>query len=265
MGKASWRLKLDRAEEHLQQLEAEVDRYAARDTYQVLGQIKTEGQERVWLYCLRVTEQPDADRLAAIAGDVVHNVRSALDHLAVALGQRDAFFPVFTEDPALDQRSYSCVHDDPRARWARAVDGMPKDAVTIIEAAQPYHSGPDANINGLALLNRFDNADKHRRALAPIVSGLRDASFVATARDQRIPGSAGPGFYEDGAQIAGFVDRFTPPLAESEVHVHVNGAVEVALHVEDPEGFLATEELRRMFDHVRDLVEALEPYVHARV
>ncbi|MGO9179767.1 MAG: hypothetical protein ACLQHS_10980, partial [Candidatus Limnocylindrales bacterium] len=244
MAKASWRLKLDRAEEHLQQLEAEVARYAARNPYQVLGQIKTEGQERIWLYRLQVTKQPDADTLAAMAGDVVHNVRSSLDHIAVALGRRGAFFPVFTENPALDQRTYSCVHDDPRARWSRAVDGMPQDAVTIIEAAQPYHSGPDAKINGLALLNRFDNADKHRHALAPIVSGLRNAVFVATARGQRLTGSAGPGFYEDGAQIAGFVDPFTPPLDESEVHVQVYGAVEVALHVEDPEGFLATEELR---------------------
>jgi hypothetical protein len=261
----SWRVKLDRAEEHLQQLEGEIASYAARNPYQVLGGVRTKNHKRVWLYHLHFTEQPDGNRLAVITGDITHNLRSALDHVAVALGSRDGFFPLFTEDPSLDQRVYACdcTQCNPRERWSRAVDRMPKEAVAIIKSAQPYNNGTDASLNLLALLNRFDNADKHRKLLRPEV-GLGDATFTATARGQVIQGSGGPGFYKDGAEIAGFEDRFVPPLTETEVDVQGHATFEISLHVENPEGYVGTWAFRQAHDYIADLLTDLEPYVGSK-
>jgi len=258
----SWKVKLDRAEEHLQQLQAEIAAYESRNPYQIVGGVQVKGQKRIWLYRLQITEQPDGDRLAAITGDVTHNLRSALDHIAVAIGSRDGFFPIFTADPMLDQRTYTCdcTQCNPRERWNHAVDSMPGEAIAIIKSAQPYNNGPDASLNLLALLSRFDNADKHRKALRPNV-GLGNATFKATARGQVIQGSAGPGFYEDGAQIAGFEDRFVPPLEESEVDVKGDATFEVSLYVEDPKGYVSVGMFRMAYDYILDLVTDLEPFV----
>src|ERR1700684_819688 len=58
--------------------------------------------QEVWRYVLRFTHQPD-ENLPIIVGDVIHNVRSALDHMAVAMvpndRRRKAGFPIFSTCP----------------------------------------------------------------------------------------------------------------------------------------------------------------------
>ena len=55
-------------------------------------------------------------------GDYLFNVRSALDHLAVSLGERKhrrkLSFPIYTSDPlARDEKSGAYVNADAARRW----------------------------------------------------------------------------------------------------------------------------------------------------
>lgn len=262
-----WQVKLKRAKQHLTQLDRERRAYERRHPYEVLGRFKRQENKRVWLGCLHVTEQPDGDRLAVLAGDAVHNMRSALDHMMIALGKpSDTSFPILTEDLSLDQRVYPCTRPccDPRARWRHTIDGVPKAAITIIESAQPYHNGPDAKINALALLSCFDNADKHRKLLRPKV-GFGNVKFEVRARGQIMPWVNDPTrFYKDGADIAGFEDRFDPPLTETEVDVQGSATLEISLSAGEPVGYVGLWTFRQTYDYILDLVTDLEPFVGSK-
>jgi hypothetical protein len=90
----------------------------------------------------------------AIAGDVVHNLRTALDHLAsqlVSAGSdgepsRRVEFPI-----AKDAATYE--HDK-----ARKVEGMSSEGIKFIDALKPYKGGNES----LWKIHELDNIDKHR-------------------------------------------------------------------------------------------------------
>jgi hypothetical protein len=88
------------------------------------------------------------------AGDVVHNLRSALDHLAnqlvwVGSGEKPGFrveFPI-----AKDAITYE-------KEKARKVDGMCPEVIKVIDALKPYKGGNDM----FWRIHELDNIDKHR-------------------------------------------------------------------------------------------------------
>src|SRR5204862_8169161 len=74
--------KLDRAYEHLQALNAEIERWVARYPYGLRHEVGDEGREHVGF--LEVYRRPDSAQFGLLIGDCAHNLRSALDHLAFA-------------------------------------------------------------------------------------------------------------------------------------------------------------------------------------
>jgi hypothetical protein len=93
-----WRLKLDRAEEHLKNLEGEVAAYIHSDPYKAIRVTDCQQHSDCWRYLLHLSPPPTIP-LVLILGDAIHNMRSALDHLAVALaGRDDAAVPIFIPD-----------------------------------------------------------------------------------------------------------------------------------------------------------------------
>jgi len=99
-------------------------------------------------------------RLATIVGELVHDLRSALDHLAWCLvtenggtPDQDTTFPILKKPPTKDG-----------VRVLPNVSGGVSDAArTLIERAQPYWP-IDVNVeyDALWLLHRLSNIDKHR-------------------------------------------------------------------------------------------------------
>jgi len=98
----SWDLKVQRAERHLDEVKAAMVAYASRNSYRAVRVRQPKGQRHVWLYRLEMTEEPDP-MIPVIIGERLYNLRSALDHLAVAVAPRkrkaNAAFPVKTTDP----------------------------------------------------------------------------------------------------------------------------------------------------------------------
>src|SRR5688500_17747586 len=80
----SWRLKLVRARDHLNEIEALIATYGQTQAHAAVRVKPAKRQPNLWVYNLKITVPPDP-MLAVVIGDVVHNARSALDHIAVAL------------------------------------------------------------------------------------------------------------------------------------------------------------------------------------
>jgi len=174
----SWRRKVERAEHHLRDFEILVAPLKDRRGYPMSEGFETEDQDRLWVCRLDIPE-PDDPLLPILAGDLMFNLRSALDHLATAMVRRSTnrtAFPLFTTDPyERDPLTGDYLHGEARERWETITKGFPKRAMPIVEFVQPYHfkkQGRDPRYGALALLRALQNADKHRR-LAIIVGGLR--------------------------------------------------------------------------------------------
>jgi hypothetical protein len=141
------RVKIERAKKHLRNLEAELITFGKQEFQAVTtdkdSQLQHLGKYRILPF----------DALPA-AGDVVHNLRSALDHLACQLvwvgsgeePSRRVEFPI-----AKDAATYE-------GEKARKLEGMCSKAIKAIDALKPYKGGN----NALWRIHELDNIDKHR-------------------------------------------------------------------------------------------------------
>lgn len=140
------RLKIERADTHIKDLDLVVQRFFERNPYQIFFHEDASGMQGP---ACRVSEVPPAD-WGLIIGDAVHNLRSALDVLANDLAKPErhgeARFPIFAD----------------QAGWAKAIKDMkrttPDDVLAKLEALQPYNGG-DRRLRDLHLLNI---QDKHK-------------------------------------------------------------------------------------------------------
>jgi hypothetical protein len=166
------RLKLARANKHLNKLEAELKRFTTEDSELPEVQIRSDGP---WT-CVDLLPFPKAPSpdLSLIAGDAIYNLRATLDYLIWQLilregkrpGVRHAF-PIYEKRPEF----ISQVEAPPKGRENRSpLYGIPVsgDVWTIIEQAQPYRRGqhPAPLTHPLAVLHRLSNIDKHHSPLA---------------------------------------------------------------------------------------------------
>jgi hypothetical protein len=154
--------KLARAEEHLETLDRECHEFMRDDPYAFVCDKDTE--PGLYLYRLKVHRIAPV-RLGILVGDVVHNLRSCLDHLAWQLAcvstttpHPRTEFPIF-KDAGPGRRCF-----DPDG--LKKIQSLPSAAQEIIEAEQPYHrEKPDED--PLWLLQELSNVDKHRIILVP--------------------------------------------------------------------------------------------------
>jgi len=261
----SWRLKLDRAERHLNDLDNEIARYAQTNPYIAARQAHCDRHSNCWRYTLQVRREPDIT-LSLILGDAVHNMRSAIDHLAVAISdpkhRKTASFPCFTVDP--DQFP---VDHKLRKAFNRATAGMSAKALAQVKLCQPYQEADpvDRRRHSLSVISQLDRIDKHREIVV-FSSGLLNAGSQTVVRDQTMT-QAIPvhGLAINGTELAHFGDFFIPPLQESEVHVEIRGtpAISVDIGLNEPEGSeLEVASLREIVADFRDgLFTLLEPFV----
>src|SRR5438128_10201797 len=85
----SWWLKLIRAQQHLEELERQIRAYANHNPHWTERRNQTKRDRNIWCYVLRMPKEASPE-IGLVLGDVVHNLRAALDHLAVAIVPTDA-------------------------------------------------------------------------------------------------------------------------------------------------------------------------------
>lgn len=169
--------KLRRSKVHFNALNTEISALADSDAYRFTSEIRRGGVEHLY----RAIDPPDVDPDWALTiGDCIHNLRTALDHLAYLLVLRAGRTPNDrTQFPLRRSRR------DPDPKGAAAhhssiepAGGVSAEARALIESVQPYHGGPVGD--ALGLLNRMDVIDKHRHLT---VQTLAIGHAVTASRD----------------------------------------------------------------------------------
>jgi hypothetical protein len=161
------REKIARAREDFQTIEGEVRAWFAGKLYPVIHyhdsltgwhSVKPEP----------ITE-PIPLRWPVVLGELIHDLRSALDHLitllVIANGQtanRGNQFPIYSygRDATWTKSDWS----QRRSHFRRCVSGLSSDDVAVIKSVQPYRRRRQARLPYIALetIAEFSNLDKHQ-------------------------------------------------------------------------------------------------------
>jgi hypothetical protein len=254
------RLKIERANKHIDDLQPTVRSFLDSNPYKIATKRNPETRQMIY-YLASVAPVPVV--LPAIAGDILNSLRSALDHLAQQLylvgtrgakGYRDkTSFPI------------SPSAKDFESGLARKVEGMRQDAIDAIRALEPYNGGQGAD---LWTLHRLNNIDKHRLivtvgssyhslGIAPVITrGL--SGEMADLMKQ----AAGNLFLRPADNLfplkAG--DELFIDAPDAEAHQDMQFRFEVVIH--EPgviEGKPILETLVQFRDRVSGIIEAFRP------
>lgn len=143
--------------------------------------------------------EPPLD-VAILAGEIVYQLRSAIDHLAFELvkynpsgivlpvkWEERALFPLWITPPK--NATYNCFNS--------VLPGITKPAFEFIESLQPYHSGPGHH-NVMAIIAKLSNVDKHRHlnAILPRVAVRQDFKSAKGLHSTSVVGG-----FQHGAEV----------------------------------------------------------------
>lgn len=195
---SAWR-KYERGIEQARELCAQTRAFQEAKAY--VPNVKTDirSANEIEYTVLAAERATPPDDLALLAGEVVYNLRSALDHAVYRLISKNrgqSQFPIFTD---------MCEF---QVKGRPMIKGVPPAIRTLIEERQPYKSMTTAPaLHPLAVLNSFSNRDKHRE-LATVATA---ADFTYVGHDSGVkitewiqPLNAGQVLKQD-AEIARFI------------------------------------------------------------
>jgi len=172
--------KLRRAEEHVGALKRMSRDYMHEEINRVRAKVRHEGENGVGVHFVvpPYRPQPVID-MAVVVGDVIHNLRSGLDHLAWELVRsvegvptKYTYFPILETGPTPDRHG--------RRPPPHIAGGVDPAALEIIESVQPYirrPANPKADV--LAGLHRLSLEDKHHGLVLGVPHALVIKNTVA--------------------------------------------------------------------------------------
>ncbi|HEU5002165.1 MAG TPA: hypothetical protein VFW71_05225 [Actinomycetota bacterium] len=157
--------KIEWAEQHLGDLEAQIRDFHGRKPYEVVTQQHPQQSDQSQMV-LRIREEiPDA--IALRAGDIAHNLRSALDHLGCLAVKRNS--GAVTSDTAfpIRRREGTPTANETKSLVYSKVKGASAAVIQEMLRLQPYEEGNDES---LWALNYLDIVDKHRILIAGLAT-----------------------------------------------------------------------------------------------
>ncbi len=165
-------VKIEQAENHLGTLERDFERVFPGHRYVMVPEIYDQGIKHVF----KARNPPAFPPIwSALVGDLFHNLRTSLDHLAHQL------VLVSGREPTLTTQ-FPIHLTPPRTRCSQKrtlpdiSPGVREDIRKVLEVVQPY-SGTQRN-HGLDLLRDLDNIDKHRRLV--VVAAAAESTISTT-------------------------------------------------------------------------------------
>jgi hypothetical protein len=153
------RLKLKRAWQQLNVLKREMGTFIDARPYRPA--VEFNSQTKRLTFKVEVHGVPDP-MWGVLVGEIVHNFRSALDHVVWELAGRP---------PARTSKTQFPIFDTPAGFSARGLEqflaGVEDKAITLIKAEQPFFVRPDGTCEGttdspLWHLKELSDIDKHR-------------------------------------------------------------------------------------------------------
>jgi hypothetical protein len=157
---ASILAKLGRADEHTQAIKSEIRRWRDSNPYLITREHNTDFTRHSLV--AHVGIHPPLVRWSLMVGDVIHNLRSALDHLVYAIavmeskgviplpGESNIMFPIRNSDT------------DFRSVEKKRLMSLRTESRTAIEACQPYNRKHSDLPPLLSVLEELEIADKHK-------------------------------------------------------------------------------------------------------
>ena len=153
------RQKMNRAKEQLAQIEDEVASFWERKPYGSIGHYEPESSR--YVFSIRVFEPTPFARWGVLVGEFIHNVRSAIDHVAWQLVCLNNRKPIERQTGFPICMNPSDWHTQ-RGGGLWMLEGASDHIKTEIEGLQPYHAGDLKRDHYLAVLQDLWNIDKHR-------------------------------------------------------------------------------------------------------
>jgi hypothetical protein len=157
----SGRVKIERAEEHIRLLDAEVRAFRLSNPYEVF----TDDDHETGDHVLRVHVHASPRTLlwfGAIAADAIHNLRASLDHMAWQLVVANGGTPTKNTNFPIGDRA-----EDFESLLRSKVKGASEEAMNRIRAIHPYKEG---NLQ-LWTLHQLDIIEKHHN-LVPVGAAI---------------------------------------------------------------------------------------------
>lgn len=209
------RAKVARALELLLDLDERLHDYLDADPFALQREVQRDGETHVFV--LRVTAPPPVG-LSLLVGEVAHQLRSAVDHIAyglvVAAGNaptRRTGFPV-------------CRVRPPSLKVA---GGVTNAALAAVDAVQPYQRR-DPRGHPLHVLNKLWNVDKHRNLHVTALQSTRSQIFLGEPDGSALVGGQ---FRSDALGHDGIIGvfRFPGGVIPPQTEVTASGSSFIAL------------------------------------
>lgn len=260
------RAKLEWARRHLDTFDGEINAWLKQGPFTTRVEVDRKAKR---IRILVDAHLPMPGHWSLMVGDIVHNMRSSLDHLTYELSMRGTTLPNKSEVRQIQfpicvkHGEYWGLKKDDGQR-ARRIKFVSPAAQAEIDGLQPYHRVNSAESHLLAVLGGLSNVDKHRHILVTAVLGAVPRFSVK--------GLGGPlsekasitnitRSLEQGAVLT--VIQFADALPESDVRVDPYLAGNVAFDEKGPgRGALVWNTLEGTHDFIRDDVfPKLEPFL----
>jgi len=152
-------IKTERAKEHFRDLQASIATFLETNPHQVIEKDNPQSGQREF-YFREV--KPIPPEIPLRTGEVLHNLRSALDYMVCALvgsnhgvESRHTGFPIFMDA------------DEYKLQSVRKIQGMRQEAMDAIHATKPYKCNGTVR---LWQLRRLNDRDKHRLIVTTAVA-----------------------------------------------------------------------------------------------
>lgn len=157
-GLADAYFKTERAKAHFDELYAALRDYMSSDPGPY--KVDIEKESMTGSNILKVTVQEPHVWIFLILGDFLHCLRSALDHAVWRIADLNGTPARGIQFPIIETRDKAGIR-----LFERQTVGIPNEAVSVIEAFQPYNRGDGipASAHLLWRLGTLTNIDKHRR------------------------------------------------------------------------------------------------------
>jgi hypothetical protein len=203
--------KLNRSKQNILNLEAEIDRFFQESKYPIIcDDNKKVIPEAIEYHRNRTVPL----RFALLAGEVIHHLRSILDHIVWQFSEPSyrATHWKFIEFPILEARP---PKKDLFTRYERKIKGITKPEVrNFIERLQPYNCREPID-SLLLVIHNFDVIDKHRELVVLFSTGAIELPMSVFDRFVRyqygVPGSAPVSFQAEFERNGKIVSQIAFP------------------------------------------------------
>jgi hypothetical protein len=232
------------------------------------GEFEPTADEDLFWYVIYVAEVfPPSLGYATIIGDIVHNLRSALDHLVFELaflGLRGKSFPKKVAYPASrTTANWASKH----VQGTLLADVMEKHRAMIYRTQPCYRKQDTASARAIARRKRHPltdldnlwNHDKHRMIQPVAVSALRTDCRITSHPDCEVVGLPELNRRFFGARLEADTEIVAIPIRPTGPNAHVNVQFEGEGEIGFRNGLPARESLAKIGDWVKSILTWFEP------